>query len=77
MLTIGDNKHYLLEGWQTFLLASDTGWLIFVNLTDGDRGVPLSEKQSRGDQCNSGGSDILNRGMETVNLHALGVLLHL
>ena len=34
MLTISDNKHYLLEDGKPFFWLGDTGWLIFGNLTD-------------------------------------------
>ena len=48
MLTISNNKHYLLDDGKPFFWLGDTGWLIFGNLTEDEAYTYLRNRAEKG-----------------------------
>ena len=67
MLTISDNKHYLLEDGKPFFWLGDTGWLIFGNLTDDEAYTYLRNRAEKGFNVIQAVLIYSTEGMETVN----------
>ena len=67
MLTISDNKHYLLEDGKPFFWLGDTGWLIFGNLTEDEAYTYLRNRAEKGFNVIQAVLIYSTEGMETVN----------
>ena len=67
MLTISDNKHYLLEDGKPFFWLGDTGWLIFGNFTDDEAYTYLRNRAEKGFNVIQAVLIYSTEGMETVN----------
>ena len=67
MLTISDNRHYLLEDGKPFFWLGDTGWLIFGNITEDEAYTYLKNRAEKGFNVIQAVLIYSTEGMETVN----------
>lgn len=67
MLTVSENKHYLLENGKPFFWLGDTGWLIFGKLTEDEAYSYLRNRAEKGFNVIQAVLIYSTSGMETVN----------